>query len=328
MKRTILILLAMALLLTGCAAGTETPPAPASQSADAEPPAATETPVRTETLALTETPSPTPSPTPTPAPTATPTPSPTPTPITDEILSSGAFDSFFNDALFIGDSITATYKSYCTGERNVNPGFLGTARFLAATSYNIRLALYNTPLRDYLIFRGIPVSITQGINQAEAKWVYILLGVNDMAGKEIEQNIEKYGQLIDLIKEQCPGVTLVIQSLTPVSRGFARKRGIDMAQWNSFNEPLQALCEEKGVFYLDIATALQDADGYLPDSLSSDQEFHFNREGNDLWTLALRRFAMQQMGTGGAEYIPVWPAPTPEPIDTPAPEDTTATDAP
>lgn len=310
------------LLLLGCTVQTE-PEKPAAPSLSAAEPAAdaSEPVAEVPDLAVEATLCPTD--TPTPEPTPTPTPEPTPTPITDEILLSGVFDAFFNDAVFIGDSITATYQSYCTGERRTNPEFLGTASFLAAASYSLGTALKDTPSINYLIFRGMPVSISEGINQTGAKWAFILLGVNDYAGRYIEESIEKYANLIDMLREKCPGVTLVVQSLTPVTKTFAYERSIDIVQWNSFNGPLAALCEEKGVIFLDIASVLQDEEGYLPKALSSDNRFHFSREGNDLWTRELRKFAMEQMGTGGAEYIPVWPTPTPVPTDTPAPEQTT-----
>ena len=309
MRYHLIVFLAFLLLVTGCTAGS--PSASAPQTAGADAPVSNDvSQPADEELAAQDTPAPASTPEPTPE--STPEPTPTSTPVTDAILSAGAFDGFFDSAVFIGDSVTYGFQSYCVAKRLETPGFFGSASFLAAASYSISTALFNTPNADYLRFRGYGVSITQGIQMTEAKWVYLLLGVNDMAGNYHESNVEKYGALIDLISEFCPDVKIVVQSLTPVTRDFCKLRVVNITEWNAFNDDLAAMCAEKGVYFVDIATSLMDEEGYLPSELSSDQMFHLSPAAMDLWALSLRNFAMEQMGIGDATYIPVWPTATPE----------------
>ena len=83
----------------------------------------------------------TPTPTPIPTPTPTSTPAPTPTPVTDAILASGAFDAYFDDALFLGDSITRDFHRYVIDRKGAEEAFLGEAMYLYAAGYNLRPAL-------------------------------------------------------------------------------------------------------------------------------------------------------------------------------------------
>ena len=123
------------------------------------------------TPAPTEEPTPTPSPTTTPSPTPTPTPEPTPEPITEERLQSCEFDFFFDDAVFVGDSVTRTFNNYANARRKTEEGFLGEARFMGAVAMSVMNASSNRAYPGGITFtvRGKPVSVTEGLNLLEAK---------------------------------------------------------------------------------------------------------------------------------------------------------------
>ena len=117
----------------------------------------------------------------TPTPVPTPTPSPTLEPMTDEMLDSGRFDEYFDDAVFLGDSITQSLRNYCIAQRRDDADFMGNAQFLAAVSMSVRMA--SRDMRTLLKYRGYAVSVTEGLLKMEAGRVFVLLGVNDHAGK-------------------------------------------------------------------------------------------------------------------------------------------------
>ena len=88
----------------------------------------TSAPTPEPTPAPTSAPTPEPTSEPTPAPTLEPTPEPTPdmSPLPPE---------FFDDAVFIGDSVSGTLQYYA-----FNSGEMGDALILAKTSYSVRAA--------------------------------------------------------------------------------------------------------------------------------------------------------------------------------------------
>lgn len=231
----------------------------------------------------------------------TPTPKPEPTPepvvVTEEMLADGLVDTYFNDAVFVGDSITQTFRNYCFGLRREQPDTLGTARFLAGVSLNARIASCDSRNAGgvALKYRGKTVSVSEGLLLMEAKRVFIMLGVNDFVSKYPDETIGYFETLIDILRDKCGDLEIVVQGVLPVSRAFCKKRVLSIADWNAFNQRLEAMCRERGVLFLDFSAELMDEEGYLSDTLSSDGMFHLNEEANAIWLRALRRFALSQM---------------------------------
>lgn len=283
--------LALLLMCAGCAAETTAQLPEARQTLAA---AATQAPA--PTAEPTATAAPTTEPTPTPAP--TPTPSPTLEPVTDEMLDSGRFDAYFDDAVFVGDSITESLRNYCIALQRDDQDFMGNAQFLAAVSMSVRMA--SSDSRTLLQYRGNAVSVTEGLLKMGAGRVFIMLGVNDYAGKYPDATLAYFDTLIDAIQEKCEGIEIVIQSVTPVTKRFCQERRITIEEWNGFNVLLEQLCEEKGVQFLSFAELLMDAEGYLADDMTGDGMFHLTPAANAVWIRALRQFAAEQYALSGA----------------------------
>ena len=303
MKRA-LVFLSAALLLMAC-----------SPSAAPHSEAALPTAVPTETAApiiisVTVTSQPTEAPTPAPtaepteaptpeltaeatkAPTPEPTPEPTPRLITDEELASGVYDSYFNDALLVGDSLTWTYSHYVRNVRNEGkPDFLGNVKFLASVSMSIRRASYNVASESEVSFQygSHPISLTDGVNRYGAKKVFLMLGLNDLAVRKWDDVQDNFRTVIRLLQEKCPTVeTIVIMGVLPVTTKFYDRQE---PAWNTFNPLLEAVCQECGVTFLSFAEEVMDEDGYLDIGYCSDGKCHLNIEGEDIWTRCLRRYA-------------------------------------
>ena len=283
--------LALLLMCAGCAAETTAQLPEARQTLAA---AATQAPA--PTAEPTATAAPTAEPTPTPVP--TPMPSPTMEPVTDEMLDSGRFDVYFDDAVFLGDSITQSLRNYCIAQRRDDADFMGNAQFLAAVSMSVRMA--SRDMRTLLKYRGYAVSVTEGLLKMEAGRVFVLLGVNDHAGKYPDATLGYFDTMIDAIQEQCEGIEIIIQAVTPVTEQFCRERQVTIEEWNGFNELLEQLCEEKGVYFLNFAELLTDEDGYLADDMAGDGMFHLSPAANAIWIRELRRFAAEQYALSGA----------------------------
>ncbi len=259
----------MLLSLVGCAA-----PLPAETITVSVPPSAAPTPTQAP---------PTPSPTPTPVPTPTPTPPPA--------AGDSFYDAFFDDAVFVGDSITQGLQNYVIQLRKDNPTLLGTARFAAAKSFNLERARRKKALADGgLRYKGESMTIPGIMEAMQVNTVYIMLGVNDWAGAHIDDCIENYAALLANIREAVPDAVIYVQSCTPVTQK-GEKAKLTNAGLDSFNASLQALCEQTGAHYIDIATALKDETNCLNPAYSSDNYVHMSKEGAQAWIGALYQYA-------------------------------------
>ena len=284
----------------------------APRSAQTDSPAPTDiqtpapTPEPTAELIVTATVAPTEAPTPSPSPTPVPTPAPTTEPITLERLESGEFDSYFNDTLLIGDSLTDMLSGYVRQRRETEKDLLGNAQLFGVKGMNIKTACQDvaSPGDRTYRYRGKAVSITQLINACGPKRVFVMLGVNDVADRPYETVKEQFALLIDAIHEKCPDTELVIQGVLPISKKYCEMKGVEIAYFNGFNEVLSEVCAEHGAGFLDFSKELMDENGYLAQSLSSDQQFHLSRNGEAIWIRALRLYAAQQLYPDAETVLP------------------------
>ena len=244
---------------------------------------------------ITATPSPKPTPTVAPTPEPTPTPAPTPEPITEERLSSGEFDSYFDDAVFIGDSLTEAFSNYVRNNRKTIPDFFGQARFMGTVAMSVKNASADqNNLNISFTYRGKKVSISEGIQAMGAKKAFILLGLNDIASRKWEDVEQYFITLIEVLQEKCPETEIVIQGVFPVPDKFCRERGIRIERWNSFNEILKDICEEKGVEMYEFSQLFMDRQGYMKPAYANG-EFHLSAKGNEVWLRAMRLYAAQKL---------------------------------
>ena len=277
----------------------------------------TPTPSPTPTPKPTPTPTSTPTPTPTPTPSPTPTPTPTPEPITEERLSSGEFDSYFDDAVIIGDSLTKGFSNYIRRLRKEGVNALGAADFMGTASMSVKNACRDlNGLKITFTYRGKAVSVTEGINAMGARKAFLLLGLNDISYRNWEDVKQNFNDLIEVIQQKCPETELIIQCVFPVPYKFCKERGVKIAHWNTFNDILRGICEAHGVEFYDFAYMFMDENGYMKPAYS-DGGFHLSAAGAEVWHRALRIYAAQRM-CPGAELLPQTSPEPMEPAETPA----------
>ena len=91
-------------------------------------------------------------------------------------------DSYFDDAVFIGDSVSLKLERYTTQQRSANPNFFGKAQFLTAGSMGSGNAL-EAPSSESIhpLYNGQKMALADSVKACGAKKVYIMLGMNDMA---------------------------------------------------------------------------------------------------------------------------------------------------
>ena len=201
----------------------------------------------------------------------------------------GVYEEFFDHAVFLGDSVTYQLRGYAR-EKKLFPG----AKFLCVTNYNLGLAC-RTALNDaeaQLTLRGMRVTVQEGLKMLEARKVFILLGLNDHAGSNLKVDMERYSRIIDHIRDTLPDITIIAQTVTPIQKRLQGKT-LNQENMNSFNEALEALCAEKGVLFLDIASPLKDEEGFLNTAYARDRSdnVHLNDAGLKVWADTLYAFA-------------------------------------
>lgn len=169
-------------------------------------------------------------------------------------------DSYFDDAMFVGDSITTGISIY---------GVMSNATVVAATSLNPSSILSKAAIRDS---NGNLHTVLETMSAYQPGKIYVLLGANGVGWIGEEDFIAYYRELIQKIKAQHPQAIIYVQSIFPVTRqkssgesGIYSNEKID-----SYNEAIMKMSQEEEVYYLNVAEALRGPDGALPEEASTD----------------------------------------------------------
>lgn len=160
-------------------------------------------------------------------------------------------DGYFADAAFIGDSRTQGLRLY-SGLKDTN--------WLCSVGLTVETAA----TEKFSVADGKYTAL-DALGVLKPAKVYIMLGLNELGWKSADIFIEKYAAIIDAALAANPDCLVYVQSILPVSA--AKDAGgtwCNNANVNARNERLKELAEEKGVYYLDVASAFRGEDGCLP----------------------------------------------------------------
>lgn len=184
-------------------------------------------------------------------------------------------DTWFSDAVFIGDSRVDGLHLYS--------GITAEAAFLDHTG----LTVYEVKEGKKVIRRGDQkVSVLDALADGTYGKVYIALGVNELGYFDPEGFAETTGKVVELIREKLPDARIYIQSLIPVNTEKCKANDIPYYITNEgitgYNEALKTYFADKDVYLLGIPEGLIDENGEMLRDYSADG-VHLKKDGYVLW---------------------------------------------
>ncbi len=199
----------------------------------------------------------------------------------EPVPESGPVDpSWFQDAAFVGDSITVGLQLY-------NSGALDGATFLCTTSLSAPGALAKVSEKSkHPTYNGAKMRVEDAVAACGAKNVYILLGINNMYSP-VETSTDALAELIGLIQEKSPEANIILQSVTPLTAtSTILSDTMNNPKIDRYNQIMREHCAENGWYYLDVASAVKDEDGNFDPSCCGDAKrmgIHFSAAGVKVW---------------------------------------------
>lgn len=174
--------------------------------------------------------------------------------------------TYFDNCVFVGDSITEGLSGY---------QFLQPENVLAGKGMNIdkiETAAVTTTAGE--------VTILDALKTANFQTVYIMLGSNGIAWLSNEKMIEEYSGFIDQIEAELPDAEIYILSIPPVSveKETTTEGSIQNSAIDSYNSALLNMANTKEVHFVDINTALKGNDGKLPSDRAGKDGMHFKKD--------------------------------------------------
>ncbi len=191
--------------------------------------------------------------------------------------------SYFDDALFVGDSVSEKLRTYVVTQRRSDPGFMGSAQFFTGVSFGSRTAVravtQNSRFPEY---NGKKMSIQDAVAASGCKKVFIMLGMND-AAFGIDKAVENMVTVIGSILEKNPDVTIFIESATPRVSG-SHPTVKELFQYDLLlYETVKAM---NHVYFIDVAYPMRDEKGNLYEKYCADSgsmAIHLNNNGCRVW---------------------------------------------
>jgi len=187
-------------------------------------------------------------------------------------LSEPVEEEYFNDALFVGDSITSGFTIYDMFEGfnaiykvGVNPMSATKISFTTTSS-------------------GKELSMSEAVKYYNPRKLYIMLGTNGINWASSDELLSGYRELIKLLKSENPDCMIIVQSIPPVAKWVAQQKpSFSKENFDIYNAGLREMCIEMGIYFLDINAAFTTEDGYLSSDYSAPDGVHFGYGGYQKW---------------------------------------------
>ena len=209
-------------------------------------------------------------------------------------------DSYFNDAVFIGDSISYGFELYVTEKHANGETVLGEAQFLTSGSLSYGNSLWDVSNESvHPTYNGEKMKLEDAIAQIKPGKIFILLGTNDVALYGVEQTVANADTEISRMLEASPGAEIFIMSTTPkYSPAESDVDGaLNNADIDALNVAMRQFAVEKGYNFMNIAPLFKDETGGLAADYCSDKEgmgIHFTSAAYDIWLNFLYSYGKQQ----------------------------------
>ena len=198
-----------------------------------------------------------------------------------KLLEETVGDDYFADALFIGDSRTVGIQE---------SGLLPEATYYAKVGIGI-----GELLEEAIIYEnGMMLTIPQALQLHSFGKVYVMIGINDMSKGDVDWFLEKYKEILEVVRETQPEAVIYIQGNIPMAyykqEADSSEGALTNANLRERNTASRRLADGKLVFYLDTQDIYADSYGNLNTIYTTDG-LHVKLSDYDLWMDYLKQHA-------------------------------------
>lgn len=181
-------------------------------------------------------------------------------------------ESYFDDALFIGDSRTVGLYEYA--------GLEERADFFCKTSLTIWTVLEKPIVKNE---EGKSITVEEALQEKSYGKIYLMLGINELGRGNTELFMGQYKKVVERIRELQPDAVLFVEGIMRVAGEKSSTDPIfNNANINERNENIARLANNKDIFYIDVNEAVCDEFGDLVAEYTFDQ-IHLKAAYYELW---------------------------------------------
>ena len=197
---------------------------------------------------------------------------------TTEIVYEPVDESWFDDALFIGESRIDGMK--------INSR-LGGADYFSGSN----LSVFDMPYCKCTDRDFADMKLEDLLRVRKYGKIYIHLGINE-CGTDLAMFESQYRDLIKMVRQLQPDAHIILMSILPVTRGWSTNRIFRPENLKLYDERIQKLATGDKMHYINNRLWAEDEEGYLRGELTNDG-CHPHADGNYEWTRWLMESAAE-----------------------------------
>ncbi len=200
-----------------------------------------------------------------------------------EVVYNTVDDSYFDDAVFIGDSRTVGMYEY--------GGLEETSTFYASTG----LTIYKMFDSKIVAVPGQKKKITveEALSEKQFAKIYLMIGINEMGTGTVESFMKAYGEAVQHLQQLQPDAVIYLQAIMKVTTersgqgDYITNEGIEAR-----NEEIAKLADDEKIFYLDVNPLICDETGGMVASYTYDG-VHLKAQYIPIWLDFLKQHAVE-----------------------------------
>ncbi|WP_295424268.1 GDSL-type esterase/lipase family protein, partial [uncultured Subdoligranulum sp.] len=185
--------------------------------------------------------------------------------------------SWFADAAFLGDSLTAGFSQ---SEYDIDVGGALICGYEGVSPNTIvNRATVESP------DRGEEVALDVLTNAQPAK-LYILIGTNALVATGNDESfLNYYARMLDELRTALPNTALYVQSILSATQETVADDAPGLApdRLAAINASIQSMCAERGCYFLDLNAEFSDESGYLLAEYAQPDGVHLTVSGYNKW---------------------------------------------
>lgn len=190
---------------------------------------------------------------------------------------------YFDDAVFIGDSLTTGITLY---------DVMSNTTVYASTGINLE----NVFTKEVIKQGERDVTIFEALKQKMPAKIYVMLGANGISQMDDSWILQQYDKLVKELKSQQPQALIYVQSVLPINEEIFHQKynnKLSNKKIDEINAKLLKLAEDNQVYYIDLATMFQDESGGMPQEATPDG-LHIKSEQYIQWFDYLKTHTVQK----------------------------------
>ena len=188
-------------------------------------------------------------------------------------------ESYFNDAVFIGDSRTVGMYEY--------GGIEDRADFFGKISLTIYDVFTEKVAKDEVT--GKKITVEEALSRKKYGKVYLMLGINELGTGTTESFMEEYKEVVERLVQLQPDAVIYVQGIMRVTGEKNETDPIfNNTNINEKNAEIAKLADNERIFYIDVNEVVCDEEGNLNEEYTTD-EIHLKAKYYELWKEFLLR---------------------------------------